>query len=111
MVKNFHDTDDDLTQKINMKSITEENDLTAFLASAELAGTDFTAEKLNVTVVQQSTTSHNPFLLSKEEEKEALRMHKLHQDALTIPRRPLWDKDTTGPELQKRERDSFVDWR
>lgn len=51
MVKNSHEMDKDYEQAVNMKSITEENDLDAFLASAELAGTDFTAERLNVTVV------------------------------------------------------------
>ena len=53
----------------------------------------------------------NPFLLSKSEEKEALRQHDLYKEALTIPRRPEWNQDTTANELQKMERESFLDWR
>lgn len=34
----------------NMTSITEQNNLDEFLATAELAGANFTAEKLNVRV-------------------------------------------------------------
>ncbi len=34
------------------KSVTEQGDLEAFLATAELAGTEFTAEKINVHVAQ-----------------------------------------------------------
>ena len=113
MVKNAHDTDSDLLYKVNMKSITEENDLDAFLAHAELAEVDFTAEKLNITVISSGPTSStaNPFLLSTAQEKATLALHDLHKDALTIPRRPQWDISTTGEQLQKMERESFIEWR
>ncbi|KAI9202184.1 P-loop containing nucleoside triphosphate hydrolase protein [Polychytrium aggregatum] len=98
--------DDDLT---NMQSITEENDLEAFLNSATLAGTNFAAERLNVTVVSDPYV--NPFLLTPEKEKETLRRHLEHQKRLTIPRRPEWDSTTTGEELKLAERESFLEWR
>ena len=64
-----------------------------------------------MTVVSSAATSHNPFLLTKEQEKEALRQHALHESALTIPRRPKWDENTTGKQLQELEKQSFIDWR
>lgn len=36
--------------RLNLQSVTEQNQLDDFLATAELAGTEFTAEKLNVEV-------------------------------------------------------------
>ncbi len=111
MVKNSYTTFDDLNQHVNMNSVTQENDLDAFLTSAELAGTDFTAERLNITVVSSPSSTKNPFLLTKEEEKEKLKLHAIHKEALTIPRRPSWDSNTTAQELQKKERESFLDWR
>jgi large subunit GTPase 1 len=43
-------------ESTNMKSITEQNDLSAFLTDAELQGRDFTAERLNITIVSQTAT-------------------------------------------------------
>lgn len=44
-----HTTDIDSTPKwVKMQSITQENDLDAFLRNAELAGTEFTAGKFEV---------------------------------------------------------------
>ena len=36
----------------NLQSVTEQNQLDDFLATAELAGTEFTAEKLNIEVCE-----------------------------------------------------------
>lgn len=36
--------------RLNLQSVTEQNQLDDFLATAELAGTEFTAEKLNIQV-------------------------------------------------------------
>ena len=36
--------------RLNLQSVTEQNQLDDFLATAELAGTEFTAEKLNIEV-------------------------------------------------------------
>ncbi|KAJ2996884.1 hypothetical protein HDV02_006059 [Globomyces sp. JEL0801] len=113
LVKNSHQTDSALESHVNMQSVTEENDLSAFLSSAELAGTDFTAEKLNITVVKSGAIGNtiNPFLLTNKQEQAALKLQALHTEDLTIPRRPQWDSTTTAKELQKREKDSFVEWR
>jgi len=93
-----------------MRSVTEQGALDEFLATAELAGTDFTAEKMNnVKIIH--TTQKNPYLLSAAEESLALRKHKDNKARLTVPRRPLWDSSTTPERLETLERESFLNWR
>ncbi|XP_074627251.1 large subunit GTPase 1 homolog [Acropora palmata] len=92
----------------NIQSITEQSDLDNFLATAQLAGTDFTAEKLNTKVV---TAWHNEGLLSSEAEAAIKQAQHEYQDFLRIPRRPSWDEKTTATELDEMERESFLEWR
>lgn len=96
--------------RANVASITEQNDLEEFLATAELAGTDFTAEKQNVTVV--STGGGVMCGVLSEQERASLRdLHERHRDLLRIPRRPPWDESTSAEELHASEKESFVAWR
>ncbi|KAF6845134.1 ribosome biogenesis gtpase [Colletotrichum musicola] len=95
---------------VKMRSVTEQGALDEFLATAELAGTDFTAEKMNnIKIIH--TDQKNPYLLSGAEERAVLGKHKAHKGRLTVPRRPKWDESTTPEELDRRERDSFLEWR
>ncbi|KXX77563.1 Large subunit GTPase 1 [Madurella mycetomatis] len=95
---------------VKMRSVTEQGALDEFLATAELAGTDFTAEKMNnVKIIH--TDQRNPYLLSAAEERAVLGKQKEHKGRLTVPRRPRWDASTTPEELDRRERDSFLEWR
>ncbi|KAM5375335.1 hypothetical protein ACJZ2D_006035 [Fusarium nematophilum] len=83
---------------VKMRSVTQQGALDEFLATAELAGTDFTAEKTNnVKIIH--TDQRNPYLLSAHEEKAVLGKHKQHRGRLTVPRRPKWDASTTPEEL------------
>ncbi|KAK7749447.1 hypothetical protein SLS53_000020 [Cytospora paraplurivora] len=95
---------------VKMRSITEQGALDEFLATAELAGTDFTAEKMNnVKIIH--TDQKNPYLLSATEERNTLKKHKENRNKLTVPRRPKWDTSTTREELDALERESFLNWR
>lgn len=95
---------------VKMRSITEQGALDEFLATAELAGTDFTAEKMNnVKIIH--TDQKNPYLLSATEERAKLQKHKENRGRLTVPRRPQWDENTTREELDVLERESFLNWR
>ncbi|KAK3365922.1 hypothetical protein B0T24DRAFT_597673 [Lasiosphaeria ovina] len=95
---------------VKMRSVTEQGALDEFLATAELAGTDFTAEKMsNVKIIH--TDQRNPYLLSSEEEKTVHNKQKEHKQKLTVPRRPQWDASTTPGELDRLERESFLLWR
>jgi len=70
------------------------------------------AEKQNIRVIQSpSTAAHNPFLLTSQQEKETLQKHQTNKDRLRVPRRPPWTKSLTPTQLDRQERDAFLDWR
>jgi large subunit GTPase 1 len=69
---------------INLKSVTEQNSLEEFLNTAELAGTEFESEKLNLKFVKPTA---NAGVLSNEEQRKLNEMHKKNTDLLRIPRR------------------------
>ncbi|KAH8664219.1 hypothetical protein BX600DRAFT_295081 [Xylariales sp. PMI_506] len=95
---------------VKMRSVTEQSAMDEFLATAELAGTDFTAEKMNnVKIIH--TDQRNPFLLSAAEERTIIGKHNKHKARLTVPRRPKWDEKTTPEQLDLLERESFLNWR
>ena len=95
---------------MKMRSITEQAALDEFLSNAELAGTDFTAEKIsNVKIIHAD--QKNPYLLSAAEEKATVRKQQKNRGRLTVPRRPKWDSSTTREQLNSMERASFMDWR
>ena len=95
---------------VKMRSVTEQAALDEFLSTAELAGTDFTAEKMNnVKIIH--TDQRNPYLLSAAEERSTVRKQNANKNRLTVPRRPPWDEKTTPQELDRRERDSLLEWR
>ena len=71
--------------KLNLRSVTEESQLDEFLSIAELAGTEFTAVKLNMKVVTDS--SHYTGLPSEEQRSESRRAEDENRQYLSIPRR------------------------
>lgn len=95
---------------VKMRSVTEQGALDEFLSTAELAGTDFTAERLSsVKVIHRD--QRNPYLLSREEERGVVKKQNRKRARLTVPRRPLWDEHTSKVELDERERHAFLEWR
>ncbi|KAK7894064.1 hypothetical protein LTR67_006766 [Exophiala xenobiotica] len=95
---------------VKMRSVTEQGALDEFLSTAELAGTDFTAEKMsNVKIIHSD--QKNPYLLSAAEERGARRKHAQNKGRLSVPRRPKWDETTTPRQLDEQERASLLDWR
>ncbi|KAJ2783214.1 hypothetical protein H4R18_001815 [Coemansia javaensis] len=92
-----------------LQSITQQGDLEEFLHTAELAGTEFVAERLNVKIVTAS--EGNPHLLTEAEEARALARHREHRGRLRVPRRPAWDSTTTKEQLHRAEREAFMGWR
>ena len=95
---------------VKMRSVTEQGALDEFLSTAELAGTDFTAEKMNnVKIIH--TDQNNPYLLSATQERGVKRKHAQNRGRLTVPRRPKWDENTTPLELDEMERASLLEWR
>ncbi|KAF2474267.1 P-loop containing nucleoside triphosphate hydrolase protein [Lindgomyces ingoldianus] len=95
---------------VKMRSVTEQAALDEFLSTAELAGTDFTAEKINnVKIIHKD--QKNPYLLSAAEERATVRKHRENKQRLTVPRRPAWDEKTTPQQLDTLERESLLQWR
>lgn len=69
-------------------------------------------ERRNVKILDApSGTQQNPYILSEEEEKNALRKHEENKERLRVPRRPPWIKSMTTPQLDRQEKDAFLDWR
>ncbi|GJE87571.1 P-loop containing nucleoside triphosphate hydrolase protein [Phanerochaete sordida] len=105
----LYTTDVDPTK---LMSITQERDLDEFLSTATLAAREFTAERRNVKIISQAAgTKHNPYLLTDEEEKSTLRKHAENKQRLRVPRRPPWTKTMTTPQLDRQEKDAFLEWR
>ncbi|KAL4221729.1 large subunit GTPase 1 [Mactra antiquata] len=93
--------------RLNLQSVTEQNNLDDFLTTAELAGTEFTAEKQNVKFVSNDTGS-----LPKADEIRTIKgLHKKHEQLLRIPRRPPWHTGMSASELDQNEKTAFLDWR
>ena len=95
---------------VKMRSVTEQAALDEFLSTAELAGTDFTAEKMNNVKIIHAD-QRNPYLLSAADERSAMRKHQRNKGRLTVPRRPKWDENTTPQQLDFQERESLLEWR
>ncbi|XP_028016533.2 large subunit GTPase 1 homolog isoform X2 [Eptesicus fuscus] len=94
--------------RLNLQSVTEQSSLDDFLATAELAGTEFVAEKLNIKFVLPEAKTG---LLSFEESQRIKKLHEENKQFLCIPRRPKWDKNTSSEELKQAEKDNFLEWR
>ncbi|GAA5914928.1 uncharacterized protein JCM6883_002971 [Sporobolomyces salmoneus] len=97
-----------------LSSVTQENDLNEFLSTAQLADTDFSAERQNIKVVSDpslSAASHNPYLLTPQEENEVRRKQRDNVERLQVPRRPGWTREMSRVNLERQERDAFLEWR
>ncbi|KAK6907318.1 hypothetical protein I203_101310 [Kwoniella mangroviensis CBS 8507] len=97
-----------------LQSITHERDLDNFLANAALADHDFTTERSKMRIISgpnMPAPTTNPFLLSAQEEKEVVKKKSDLAHSLKVPRRPHWTRKMTRLELERQERDSFLDWR
>ncbi|KAG5325432.1 LSG1 GTPase, partial [Pseudoatta argentina] len=92
--------------RLNLQSVTEENSFQEFLSTAELAGTEFTAEKLNIKFVNPSSSG----LLSKNEKEKILEIQERNKGLVKIPRRPKWNT-VSAQELHTLEKETFLEWR
>ncbi|KAG8515845.1 LOW QUALITY PROTEIN: Large subunit GTPase 1, partial [Galemys pyrenaicus] len=94
--------------RLNLQSVTEQSSLDDFLATAELAGTEFVAEKLNIKFLAPEARTGLP---SFEESQRIKKLHEENRQFLCIPRRPKWDRTTSPEELKQAEKDNFLEWR
>ncbi|XP_066598599.1 uncharacterized protein [Prorops nasuta] len=94
--------------RLNLQSVTEEDSFQEFLSTAELAGTEFHAEKLNIKFINPNSGIG---LLSREEKEKVLKSHEENKLLLKIPRKPQWNESTTAYELKTKENEEFLEWR
>lgn len=94
--------------RLNLQSVTEESSFQEFLRTAELAGTEFQAEKLNIAFVNPKS---NVGILTPDERKATEKLHTERKNMLKIPRRPKWTDKTTAVELEQLENFNFLEWR
>lgn len=94
--------------RLNLQSVTEESSFNEFLRTAELAGTEFQAEKLNIAFVNPKS---NVGILTGTEKYNMQKKHYDNKDLLKIPRRPKWTTEMSAEDLQRAENESFLEWR
>ncbi|VDO80941.1 unnamed protein product [Haemonchus placei] len=92
----------------NIDSITEETSLEEFLAKANLAGTEFTAERQQFRVIEKETAVVVP---SRVDYENNLELQRQLEHRLKIPRRPSRALYNTADELTQLENESFLKWR
>ncbi|CAI4224235.1 unnamed protein product [Auanema sp. JU1783] len=95
-------------EKHYIDSITDETSLEEFLAKAQLAGTEFTAERQQYRVVENTTATVVPSRLDFKNNKE---LQDQHAHKLRIPRRPSKELWSTAEELTLQENEVFLKWR
>ena len=84
-------------------SVTDESDLTALMALADLAGRDFTAERENARVIFPGATCVS--------DKKITASDELKMKMLPIPTRPPWTKEMSAQQVDSNEKEAFLQWR
>ncbi|RXG70167.1 Large subunit GTPase 1-like protein [Armadillidium vulgare] len=74
---------------VNYKSITDQTDVEEFFTTAELAGAEFKAERLNAKIIVPTATQG---IISDEERVKIAALQEKNREHLRIPRRPPWDR-------------------
>lgn len=99
---------------VKLRSVTQENALDEFLSTAELADTDFTADKnQQVKIIKVGNTSiiNSNGLLTTDEMLAIRQKHMIFENKLTIPKRPKWNKNQSKLEIDRQENLAFLEWR
>ncbi|KAG7385743.1 large subunit GTPase 1 [Phytophthora pseudosyringae] len=90
---------------VALASYLEGSSLDDFLASAVLANREFTAVKESIMLMDEADAG--PQVV----EKDKTIMPEMTFAEMKVPRRPQWDKSTTAEELNRMEKESFLEWR
>lgn len=99
---------EDADPSMQKQSILDQDDLEDLMTMAELAGRDFAAERQKVVILDSHLASNNTQSISSEDIKSAqLRCAEF----VRIPRRPHWTTEETPEELDRIEKNAFLQWR
>ncbi|KAG7196091.1 uncharacterized protein KQ657_000103 [Scheffersomyces spartinae] len=99
---------------VKLRSVTQENALEDFLNTAQLADTDFTAERnqqIKIIKVGNTALVNQNGLLTADETLNLRKKHQLFENKLRVPRRPQWSKDQSRLEIERQENIAFLEWR
>ena len=97
----------------NRASVLDVNDLDDFLIQAEMANRQFASEKEQYVVLDEAAREYEgeePQKTIRWSDQPVKKTDFAYQE-LSVPRRPQWDESTTAAELDKREKESFLEWR
>ena len=118
-----------------MKSILEIDDLTDFLAKAELANREFSSEREQFIVMDDvaqqvvvggvtkmpthgngyddadDSEGENDFGIVNQNQRQQQLANIFDFRELAVPRRPKWDHTTTPEQLDQNEKEAFLEWR
>lgn len=125
-----------IQQEDNRASVLDVNDLDDFLIQAEMANREFASQKEQFVVLdataqqaideeaierdqnrvqwdnqQPNTTSTTTTTSSTVPSGNNNKRATFAFQELSVPRRPAWDDNTTPAELDRKEKESFLDWR
>lgn len=101
---------------VKLRSVTQESALDEFLSTAALADKDFSADRhSNVKIIRMdngndSATTQGLSLTNEQRENLNVKQRE-HARELIVPRRPKWDESMTKYQLEKQEREAFLEWR
>lgn len=101
---------------VKLRSITQETALDEFLSTAELADKDFTADRhSNVKIIRMDNgndvAKSQGFTLTNEQRSKLNEKQRMHARELIVPRRPEWNEKMTRFELERLEKEAFLEWR
>ncbi|SCU77866.1 LADA_0A02608g1_1 [Lachancea dasiensis] len=100
---------------VKLRSVTQESALDEFLNTAELADKDFAADRhSNVKIIRMDagSDSRSQGVSLSNAQKQKLNEQQRKQAAnLIVPRRPAWDENMTRFQLERQEKEAFLDWR
>lgn len=105
-----------IQQEDNRASVLDVNDLDDFLVQAEMANKEFASQKEQFVMLDstaQQAIEEEEFSEGAEEGtiNSAGKSRDFAFQELSVPRRPAWDESTTPEELDRREKESFLNWR
>ena len=92
-------------------SILEVNDVDDFLGQAALARQEFASQKQGLVVLDEVGQVYRPASTPKVQWADQPAVPEFTFTELSVPRRPPWDASTTPEELQRREEETFLEWR
>ncbi|EDZ72218.1 YGL099Wp-like protein, partial [Saccharomyces cerevisiae AWRI1631] len=101
---------------VKLRSVTQESALDEFLSTAALADKDFTADRhSNVKIIRMdsgndSATSQGFSMTNEQRGNLNAKQRALTKD-LIVPRRPEWNEGMSKFQLDRQEKEAFLEWR